>query len=456
MAQSQDNLGIAGSSRAPVNTVLINPSSIVDSRAFIDFNLVGASMFVRNNFVFIPGDQFSISGISDIKEPSFERKNAPYKAYGDIHLHGPSLVFNVKSHAFGLYSGVRVVSDVRGIPESLGYFITEGFQYQQQMGQRYTIRDLRAHGLGWMEFGGTYATIIDRKANQLTQVGISVKRLMGIAGVGLRLDEWNYAVVDSNNIETYSFRGEYGFNEPALNSGGGFGFDLGVTFKKTDRNVQGYQPFSPCTKGDYKYKLGFSILDIGSVKFKGPFYRNVFNETEQSEWNDFSGTKAEDAAQLDSLFNEGFDLSKQNSSEESFRMKLPTAFSAQIDYNVGYNFYVFGIATLGFPRRNHLGVQRASYIGVVPRYEIKRFEISIPMSLYEMQAPQIGLMLRLNSIIIGTDMLGPLLFNQDVYGADFYFNLKYTMFRHWKCHEKKSKGPRVRGGGGKTIPCPSW
>ena len=452
----QDNLGIAGSTRAPANTVLINPSSVADSRAFLDFNLVGASVFARNNFVFIPGDQFSIRSLSDVKEVSYNRANAPFGAYADVAAHGPSLTFNVRKHAIGLYSGVRVVADVRGIPESLGYYITEGFQYREQMGKKYTVTDLRAHGLAWMEFGGSYATIISRNGDQLTLAGITAKRLVGIGGVGLRVDEWNYAVLDSNNMKTYSLRGEYGFNDPALGSGKGFGFDLGITFKKTGRNVASYVPFSPCTDGGYLYKIGFSLLDIGSIKFTGPFYRNVFNETEQAEWNDFSGTTAEDASDLDSLFNAGFNLSQDNADEESFRMKLPTAFSAQVDYYLGKNFYLLGIATLGLPRKNHLGVQRASYLGIVPRFEIKRFEVSVPVSMYEFRTPQVGLMLRLNSIVIGSDMIGPWIFNQDAYGADIYFSIKYTIFRSWNCRERKESSERNKRGSGKHIPCPTW
>ncbi|MDZ4823083.1 MAG: DUF5723 family protein [Flavobacteriales bacterium] len=453
--EAQDNLGIAGSTHAPANTVLINPSSICDSRAFIDFNLIGLAAFARNNFAYLPGNKFSLSALSEIGEPLYARQNAPYNAYADAMVHGPSITFNWRQHAFGIYTGLRAVADVRGIPLSLGYYITESFQYREQMGINHTVRDMRANGLGWFEFGGTYSTIINRKPDMLTMGGITIKRLMGIAGVGLRLDEWNYTVLDSSNMETYIFRGEYGFNEPAWKSGRGFGLDLGVTFKKTNRNVSEYTPHSPCTDGSYKYRLGFSLIDIGSIKYKGPFFRNVFDETEQSEWENYQGVAADEVADLDTIFNNNFHLVETNSKEDVFRMKLPTGFSAQLDYSLPYNFYVYGTIMIGLPRRASLGVQRASSIGVAPRYEIRRFEISLPLSLYEFQKPQMGLMLRLNSIIIGSDNLGWML-NQNIYGADIYFNIKYTMFRHWKCKEKKVKKPMFQKKGGKTIPCASW
>jgi hypothetical protein len=66
---SQDNLGIAGSTRAPINTVWNNPSTIVDSRAFIDFQLAGINAFVKNDLVYLRGGQLSIANF-DTAEPS--------------------------------------------------------------------------------------------------------------------------------------------------------------------------------------------------------------------------------------------------------------------------------------------------------------------------------------------------------------------------------------------------
>lgn len=452
---AQDNLGIAGSTRAPVNTVLINPSSIADSRAFIDLNLAGFGVFVRNDFAFLPGGSLNFARLTDTAEPSYNRSNAPNHAYTDVLVHGPSVTLNVRQHAFGLYTGVRTVVDGRGVPESLGYYITEGLQYREQMGVNHVVSDVRANGLGWAEAGLSYATIVRRGAGSLTQVGVTLKRLFGIAGAGIRLDEWNYMVLDSSRMETYTLRGEYGFNDPAWNSGRGFGADIGVTFKKTDRSVGNYTPFSPCTDGSYRYRIGFSLLDIGAVAFRGPFYRNEFNETEQSEWENYQGSTIEDASGLDSLLTSNFDLVRQNADESKFRMALPTGMSVQFDYHLGRNFYLHSVLMAGLPRKNRLGVQRATYLAVVPRYEIRRFEVSLPLSIYEFSHPQIGAMVRLNSIIIGSDNLA-WFFGQDIYGADIYVNVKYTVFRHWKCRKPRAARNPVRGKSGKTVPCPSW
>lgn len=458
---AQDNLGIAGSTHAPVNTMLNNPSTIVDSRAFIDFNLVGLGVFARNNFAYLDGKSFSFSSLAQTEMPLFNRKNAPYNAYADAIVHGPSLTFAVKKHAFGFYTAARVVADVRGIPESLGYYITEGFQYREQMGVQQTVNNLRANGLAWGEVGLSYGTILATDGNAIIQGGITAKRLLGAAGIGLRLDDWTYSVQDSSRIETQVFQGEYGFNDPTQNAsyinGKGWGFDMGITYKMRKSSSEGYTPHDPCTDGDYLYRIGFSMLDVGRIKFTGPFYRNVFNQNEGSEWNDYQGTSANQVSDLDSLFNNNFNLTQQNGADGQFKMKLPTALSVQADYNLGHHFYLYGAITYGLPRLNSLGVQRASYFGLAPRWETKRFEASIPISLYEWKHPQVGFMMRLNSIIIGSDNLGWLLFNQDIYGADIYVNIKYTIFKHWKCRTKKDKSkPLLKRSSKEPLPCPAW
>ncbi|MEN9346895.1 MAG: hypothetical protein RLZZ77_406 [Bacteroidota bacterium] len=460
---SQDNLGIAGSSRAPVNTVLINPSTIVDSRAFIDINFAGASVFARNSFAYLPGGSLQFGDLANTPLPSFNRDGAPYNAYVDVMAHGPSFTFAVKQHAFGVYTGVRTVADVRGIPKSLGYYITEGFQYREQMGEQQLVRDMRTNALAWGEVGVSYATILSRSGDMITQGGITVKRLIGVAGLGLRVDNWTYTVVDSTRMETARFQGEYGFTDLntdnfSFNNGKGWGVDLGVMFKVRKKESTSYVPYSPCTDGDYRYRFGFSILDIGGIKFTGPFYRNVFNEKDQSEWSDFEGANPQDASDLDSLMTAGFGVAQSTADQSKFRMMLPMGFSAQMDYNLGHNFYVFGIITAGAPWKGRLGVQRASYLGVVPRFEIKRFEAALPISMYEFRKPQFGLMLRLNSIIIGSDNLGWLM-GQNIYGADFYLSLKKTIFRHPKCRTKSPKmkqAPNRRRGPGTPVPCPAW
>lgn len=459
IACGQDNLGIAGSTRAPMNTLLNNPSTIVDSRAFIDINLAGISVFAQNDFAYLNGKSFSPAMFDTMTTVPMNRNKGPYHAYADVMVQGPGVSFAVKQHAFALNTGVRVVADARGLPNNLYSLVNQGLQYREQMGQIQNFKNVRSNALAWGEAGLTYGTILSRDGDAILQGAATVKRLFGVAGAGLRLDNWTYIVRDSSHLETQNFTGEYGFNDPTagLLNGKGWGVDIGFTFKVRKSSSEGYTPHSPCTDGDYRYRIGVSLLDFGRVAFNAPFYRNEFNMNESSEWENYQGASADEIADIDSLINNNFNLVQENGDDGKFRMKLPSALSAQIDYNLTHNFYLYGVITYGLPRLNNLGVQRASYLGLAPRWELKRFEVSLPVSLYEWSQPQVGLAFRFNSIIIGSDNLGGFLFNQDIYGADLYFSLKYTIFKHWKCKTKTKKAkPVVKRGSKDPLPCPAW
>lgn len=233
--------------------------------------------------------------------------------------------------------------------------------------------------------------------------------------------------------------------------------DIGITFKQRKSSSETYKPHSPCTDGDYRYRFGFSLLDLGKIRFNGPVYNNKFDRSEEKQWQDFSGTSADDLSDLDSLLVSGLARAKLNTDKAQFSMMLPAALSAQIDYNLGHNIYVYGVVTGGLPWKNRLGVERASYLGVAPRWETRRLEVAVPLSMYQFRKPQVGLMMRLNNIIIGSDNLGWLFFNGDVYGADVYVSIKYTIFRHPGCRNKKAKAVKVvKPVASNPLPCPAW
>jgi hypothetical protein len=100
-------------------------------------------------------------------------------------------------------------------------------------------------------------------------------------------------------------------------------------------------------------------------------------------------------------------------------------------------------------------------LSFIPRYERRRFEVSMPFILREYRDPAMGLAIRLNSIIIGSDRVGTLLFGgRDRFGADIYVHVKYSIFRRAACAKKgKSDKPDYSAPvrkEGRSKPCPAW
>jgi hypothetical protein len=453
---SQDNLGIAGSNYSPANTLLINPSSIVDSKAFVDIHLAGFGVYAHNDLVYIPGRSMVTfaRNQSGIEQPGFDLNKRSYYAVADVNVQGLTVTFPVKKMAFGIYTGARSVTNAKGLPNDIAKYLAYGLQYEELMGEEVVANNLQANSLNWAEFGISLGGIVKQEGNKLVTAGLTIKRLIGVVGGSVHLDQWNFSVIDSLNMTTYDIAGEYGFNEPGWNTGRGWSGDIGITIKQTLQDVGNYTPHnksSGCATCDYKYKISLALLDVGRLKFDPQFYANEFDQGEEYNWEEFSSTDASEISDVDQVISDEFQLSDP---QENFRMWLPAALSAQLDYNFGNNIYLNAAFIGGLPWKNSFGVKRGSQIGLTPRYEIKRFEFALPLILHEYRYPHIGAMVRLNSIIIGSDNIGGLLFNGNTYGADFYMSVKYTIFKSWRCVSKKRPASAIGKKG--TQPCPDW
>ena len=63
-------------------------------------------------------------------------------------------------------------------------------------------------------------------------------------------------------------------------------------------------------------------------------------------------------------------------------------------------------------------------MAIIPRYETKYFELSVPISLYDYNYPRVGIAARFYFITIGTERLGTYLGLSDMNGMDIYASIK--------------------------------
>ena len=436
---AQDALGIAGSSRAPVNTAYFNPASICDSRAFLDIELAGMDLFFQNNLLYIPKEQYSATQFDNIDSPGINKRPKTYYAKAQGSFRGPSFVANFKKHAIGLQTGGNILFDARKLPNPFNFILSNDFDIQPKFGTNEVARNMRISAMAYGYVGLSFATIYRRWDKSILQLGANVRRLLSPGAGSFRVDRWNYILRADSSLFTSEIKGEAGISTPSekIFSGKGWGVDLGATLKVRSKGSTHYTPWDPCTDGDYRYKISLALLDIGGLWFKKPYYRyefdmdngSVFNNDPNVDWsNPDSANKA---------------LSTLGITEKSKRKKiffhLPTALSSQFDYHLMRRVYVLGALTWGFPRSNSFGVQRASYLAIVPRWESKILEVSLPITFYEFKKPMMGIGLRIHSFIIGSDYLSPLLFNGDLYGTHIYCHLKICLFKHPGCKERKTK-----------------
>ncbi len=455
VAHSQEMLGIVNSNYAGSNGAMINPSSIVNSKLFMDINLISGNGFVQNNFLHMDLEDYNLIYYlqNDPIFPKYERHNQSLDhysdekmryAYSNIRLNGPSAMVVNNNHAFALHTTARAIISVDKMPFEIANFAYEGMDFPPQFNINYIDNDFRFGTMAWGEIGLTYANIFYKEYLNQWSGGITVKRLLGYGGAFIKADDIDYVVFNDSTIDIKNINAKTGFSLPINydnNSfpedsnikGGGFGFDIGVSFHKKKRGYDNRKYKHLCTQPykDYYYRIGVSLLDVGAIKFTENAEEHIL-ENGSEYWERADTLVSENFHNLTNIISNhllGSTTASLNKNE--ITMILPTAFSLQFDYHYTKNIYFNSTLIYPVVFKNSC-LRRPAQLSITPRYESPDIEISIPLSLYRWTTPRIGISARYYFLTIGTDKLGGFFGLNDFTGMDIYFSVKIN-FRKGNC-----------------------
>ena len=442
----QDNFGAVHSNYSPTNSVHLNPSSMLDAKTWLDIHIVGFGSYVNNNFAAIENESWlnvSQQRQIDINQFLFNTNRNNYHFYNRTNVGALSAVLSQGDHAFGLSFNSFAYADIRRVDNSLAEPLAQILRNQTPtVFTGFDIEKLRANASGYAETKLSYGYTYNKMQSNMLMFGVSLKKIFPLAGGGGKISEANYTVLPADFVAINRFVGDVMYNQsPEFTLLGGMGIDLGFTFQKMQERVTTYLPNSPkngCNPKFYKYKIGVSLLDFGTIKY---------NENNSEIF----------AVDIDSLLigpNEDIEnvLNSVTTGEEigaisrPHKMSLPTVLSLQLDVNVWNNmFYINGTIIQGIPPfANSFGVRRANSVSVTPRFETKWFDVAIPFSLYEYKQPQMGLSMRLYLLTIGTDKLLSMFMPSNLYGADIYAQLKVPLFKNPNCKDRGFNSKKAR------------
>lgn len=462
---AQERSGLANSNYAGTTGMPLNPSSMVDSKAWLDINLVGVDAFAWNNFVYLSKDNFYFfrdvpSG--NVPSPLYRMNGKEKNGVVNARVDGPSFTLSQGKNAFGFHTAARTFVSFEDFLEPSAVYIYEGLDYDPQQGVSYTQQKMGAYATAWAEIGASYGRIVYQRGKDMVNVGGTASYLMGIGHMSMYLDELNHTVVSDEDWNISRVTGQYAMTEPGFANGHGFAVDLGVTYKRMLENVDDYAPHtaqSDCGTIDYKYRIGVSLLDLGGINFsKNSLIRTFKNST--TTWNNYPDAQVNSFGDIDALIASQF-ASDAGSMKTGTRYgtALPSAVSVQFDYNLGKNFYANATWVQGFKLAKGTTGIRRSVIGITPRYETKWFEASLPISLYDYRSPQVGLAFRFYSVTIGSDNILPFFVPMDVYSGNIYASVKFMLFNNPACG-KGQRGKKSKNGTykrkGSAVDCPAF
>ena len=468
---SQEMPGISFSNYSGISGSMTNPAFLTGSKVYFDVNILGGDIFFNNTFGYIPKDSTNIwkllrggslpTGFGAYGYNSFykiypNRKTYNFTAISTIM--GPSIMVQNKKSAFG--TGIRIKNFETSFHFPGNFLKNIYYDKSDSLNKDELSKNFGFSSLTWYELHFDYAyDFYERYGNKWT-IGIEAKILFGIEGFYSSVNRLKYHWINKNqiNIDTLStslgialpinYNNANKINLKPLSKGHGLGFNIGILYTKNENPIKQKGGKALCAQPyeNYKYRIGFSILDIGSIKFNKTAQLHQINTSNKiidinNIYGDFSTVNSTMKVISQLLLGD----STASLKDTTFTMSLPTAVSFQYDYHYRKNIFISGfwIHPLRFQNKS---LRRPSQLAIIPRYDTRLLGISIPVSLYDYHQMRLGLAIRIYTLTIGTDKLGTLLGTSNLSGMDFYFNLKFNFLKGtcltWKkgaCSKNKKR-----------------
>ncbi|MHC1707450.1 MAG: DUF5723 family protein [Bacteroidales bacterium] len=465
---TQEMWGLTSSNNSGSHALMLNPASLSNSRQYLEVNLVSAGLSLNNNYLYLKKDEYTFPDLFRKEFQSVDYNMSPDKItiydsytkeikqlYLNSRITGPSVILSWQRHSFGFTNSFRMVLSAHNFPYHTAKFSYEGVDFQPQQNIDYHAENFQFTHLSWAETAFTYAYRLYYKGMHYAALGITAKRLMGTTGLFIDGRSADYMAPDDSTLLVYNIDADVGISVPLDRDnnrltlannffrGKGWGFDIGFIYQRNSkykfvRKSDLHTSLCGQSFADYDYKIGLSLLGFGSINF-----------TEQTDLWSFDNvgtfwpgidrtnykTIADAAGDLGYRF---YNDSAAALTSDHFRIFLPTALSLQFDYHIISGLYVNSIFIHSVMGKMPW-VYRPAQAAVIPRFESRYFDVSVPLSLYDLRYPRIGVSLRLLFLTIGTDRLASYMGWEDFTGLDAYFSIKIP-FNKGSCVARKKKG----------------
>ena len=453
-ANAQEQLGIRLDNYSGINGALLNPAHHLTTPFKWDVNLIEGAQFFDNNYAFLRQTKLSdllkyggdaeflsapdVDDENKLQDGTFvvDYYNDDNRRYANImtSVMGPSFFVKInENHALGLTTRGRFIANGRGVSNNLSYYVYDTRPFFEE----FSVDAFNIGAMSWSEAGLNYMYSKETSNGRLG-LGITAKFLQGYEAAYFQSEEdFLLTKLPNDSLSSSPVIVNFGYTNSNLGddfnlqqNGVGAGLDLGLVYA-IGNDEEGY-----------RWKIGFSLLDIGFIRFNQAEQHRIITDAasvlQTTAYNGFSGLS--DLPETAQTFSEQL-LGDPNASlqEEGFTMFLPSAFSLQLERGFSPSFYVSAAMVQGF-KMGKFATTRGSLIALAPRFEKRWFGATLPVSLYNFQDVNVGLALRLGFITLGTDNLMSMVNAGEFTGTDAYFAIKINPFNIGKSDKAPFSG----------------
>ncbi len=400
-----------------------NPASTVNQVYRWDVSLLGFQATIANSaFVNYNSTPFSTSLASAKLTNGLQPRY--FNADVDVNLLNARYKIN-SNNAVAI--GLRL--------RSYNHFKTSAFNYsdtitslQSFLHTNNTVEFLDGYGVhaGWSEFNANYSHIVFQSQSSLLSTGITLSYIKSLSGAFVVLSHMNYIELPKQGNDYYYILNQaavtaaYSENYTLTNANNtaaqnlhnfiskapsSLGIDIGAEYlikdglSTNDKNINA---------GNYDWKIGVSIMDIGHNKFNP-----IQGSFKISSPLDFEDTTLQQKLKkvkniqdvrdsLSTLFGNAANVQKM------FAISLPTRLIVSIDHNLGNHFFVNGQLSLNFysttPAAN-LHTRELNLLTVTPRWETQAWGIYMPVQYNAEGQFWVGAAIKLGPLLMGVHSL---------------------------------------------------
>jgi outer membrane protein OmpA-like peptidoglycan-associated protein len=436
---AQDFLPFASSNYAGVTGLQLQPASIADSRYGFDLTLAGMNFSFTNNFYSFDPD--ALLNPNKIKDFDF-RDDQYILRNEDGSLKSGTLNFRMDAMSFmlsisdkaaiGFTPSVRGILNIDKMTENVAILLDHLNQEPNLWDIRLNNENINAQLNLWNEFGFTYARVLMDREKHFLKAGATLKLNQGLGAAYMFMKDLNYEVNDADTVSFYNTYTHYGASDnlnanakyqfetrPSLSFDFGFVYEYRPDFEKFRYDMDGKTNLWRSDQEKYLFRLGFSMTDIGSVKYR----RNPLSKDFQADIrNLFLGdiTLSENFIdEINHVIDSNFTYHEV---PEKFTMTLPVSMSLQADVRLARNLYLNVTPYLAL-NRGISSVHKVHYVtalNIIPRYDWKYFGVSVPVQYNTYKQWNVGMGVRLGALWFGmNDIISLLASSKNRYGANF-------------------------------------
>ena len=300
------------------------------------------------------------------------------------------------------------------------------------------------------ELSGSYGRVWLDNGDHFLKWGVTVKRWIGLAQHHIQAEGIDYQLQRNGDILLNNVSAKYGFtarealtlfrptpqwllgNAPA---GSGWGADFGFVYEyRPDIRTYTYrergQVRRDASRNKYLYRVSVSLLDAGGIRFNNPASAShyfVQRTSRNLSQNAFGGV--ESPQELQTAINQTLGVS-ESENQRRFWMYMPLTLQTGLDYHLREKWYVHVQWLHNFIPNSKITLPMPSQLALVPRYERRWLEVSMPVSLLDNYTRLgVGLAARLGPVYVGTEHLTGLLSLGKPKGIEFYAGAYLPIFQ---------------------------